>query len=378
MRVRLLKILDATIGLFLCWAGGWVLYWVRREASPHELVTADIRRILVIRPGGLGDMILVQPMLEKLHAKYPLASIDLVCERRNQEIMEFSRSAATVLTYDSRPFRLIGKLMAGRYDLAIDTEQFHYFSAVMALLSRAPFRIGYKINPGRNPIYTHLISYDLEGYEADEFLKLLRPLGISTSAEVKGCLKLPDVILPDDLETVLDEARSGSTGLLLIHVGSSSRYKTWDISNFAGLVRGLGKDRAIRIGLVGGRKDSPVAALVAQRSGLTDRISVMAGRLTLRQTARLLGEATLFVGGDSGLAHLAATYGVPSVVLFGPSDFRKWSREGQTSVVVRKEMACSPCFIFGYHKYCRSITCMESIGVRDVLDACRKLMSLGS
>jgi ADP-heptose:LPS heptosyltransferase len=100
---------------------------------------------------------------------------------------------------------------------------------------------------------------------------------------------------------------------------------------------------------------------------------VLAGRLTIEQTAKMISGAALFVGGDSGLAHLAAAYDIPAVVMFGPSDAEKWCRESETVAVVRKPMACSPCFIFGYHKYCRTIACMDQIDVDAVLAACRKV-----
>ncbi|MEI6169104.1 MAG: glycosyltransferase family 9 protein [bacterium] len=372
MSVRLLKLLDATVGLFLCWAGGRILYLLHREAAARECHAEGIKRILVIRPGGLGDMILLQPMLRKLHAACPGAQIDLICERRNEDILKLSKFPVNVFTYDAHPLRLLCRLWSGGYDVAIDSEQFHYFSAVMAGLSRAPIRIGYKINPGRNPIYTHLISYDMEGYEADEFVKLLALFGISGQGQVSGCLTVPDSQLPDEA-AVLIRKPVQNPPLILVHVGASMRYKTWAFSRFVNLVNGLCAEPEALVGLVGGRDDRALANRVAEQCGRPDRIRVLAGRLTISQTAEILSHAALFVGGDSGLAHLAAAFDVPAVVMFGPSDAGKWCRESQAVAVVRKPMACSPCFIFGYHKYCRTIACMEQVGVEEVLAACRKV-----
>jgi len=374
MSVRLIKILDATIGLFLCWAGGRLLYLLHCEAVTHEFRAEEIKRVLVIRPGGLGDMVLLQAMLKRLHDQYPHALIDLICERRNEEILKLSTFPVHVFPYDAHPLRLLRRLWDGGYDVTIDSEQFHYFSAVMALFSRASIRIGYKINPGRNPIYTHLITYDLEGYEADEFMKLLGPLGICGSAQVPGCLTIPDVRLPDDFAVLLAKIQKASQCLILIHVGASVRHKTWAFANFVALVQGLCRNEENIIGLVGGRGDRVLATKVAERCGRQDRVIMMAGKLTILQTAKLLSRAGLFVGGDSGLAHMATALDVPSVVMFGPSDAKKWCRESDTVAVVRKELACSPCFIFGYHKHCRTIACMNQVGVGEVLEACRKVI----
>lgn len=364
MRVRLLKILDVTVGFFLCWTTGYVLHLLRRNGpggGPGMPRPDAIRRILVIRPGGMGDMILLQPMLKSLRQHCPQAGIDLVCEKRNRDIPALAGESGRVILYDAHPFGFLGKLRREHYDVVIDTEQFHYFSAIMAILSRAPVRIGFKINPGRNTLYTHLVNYDLEGYEAGEFMRLLAPLGIKDEAVVKGCLALPG-------------RPQGRSKAVVIHVGASTRYKHWETGKFVDLVKRLaGTGGAARgpIILVGGRREARVAEEIARQAGLGDRVKVMAGSLTVPQTADLIGSASLFIGGDSGLSHLAAALGTPTVVLFGPSDHKKWGASGQGNVVVRTELPCAPCFIFGYHKFCHSIACMSGISVEHVMTAVR-------
>jgi len=133
-----------------------------------------------------------------------------------------------------------------------------------------------------------------------------------------------------------------------------------------------------RIGLLGAGREEAVARVIAEQAGLGERVVVLAGRKTLRQVAGLIGRARLFVGGDSGLAHLAVALDVPTVVMFGPSDARKWGVQGGRHAVVRKARACSPCFIFGYHKFCRSIACMADIEPEQVLEACRRVLGGGA
>lgn len=378
MRVRLLKILDATVGFFLCWMGGLLLHLLHRNPAPGRPLPAVIRTILVIRPGGMGDMILLQPALRSLRQHYPEAVIDVVCESRNRDIPPLAGAGVRLLLYDVNPVRTFARLLRGGYDIAIDTEQFHHFSAVMAMFSRAPVRIGFKINPGRNQIYTHLVNYDLEGYEAGEFMRLLHPLGIREEAAVQGCLAAPAEPLAEDLARV--------ERWLLIHAATTSRYKGWDAAKWAEVARriaegahafsGSGKEAGrarLIVGLVGGANDVGIAEAIAAQSGLGDGVRVLAGRLAFRQTAALIGRAELFVGLDSGLAHLAVASGTPTVVLFGPSDHKKWGVESDHNVVVRKALACSPCFIFGYHKFCHSIACMAEISAGDVLAAVGKL-----
>ncbi len=354
------------MGFFLCWTGGILLHLLRRNSAGRIPAPGDVRRILVIRPGGMGDMILLQPLLKSLRKHYPASDIDVVCEKRNRDIPVLAGDGVRLLLYDAHPLLTFARLLREPYGITIDTEQFHFFSAVMALLSRAPMRIGFKINPGRNQIYTHLVNYDLEGYEAGEFMRLLRPLGIQDEAVVPGCLTAPMEPLPADM--------AGVARMILIHAGTTNRYKRWDAGKWAEVARRISDLKSqisdgVTIGIIGGREDAAVARDIAAQSALGARVMVMAGRLTLRQTAALIGRAELFIGGDSGLAHLAVALGTPTVVLFGPSDHKKWGVETFRNVVVRKALACSPCFIFGYHKFCHSIACMSEITVDDVMAA---------
>lgn len=376
MRIRLLKILDATAGALLCWLGGWALHLSRSrtDGGPRASLSGlAVRRILVIRPGGMGDMILLQPMLKVLRRTYPGAFIDLVCERRNRDIPELAGASVETLLYDIQPLRTIRLLLRRRYDLAIDTEQFHNFSAVMAWVSGAPVRIGFKINPGRNPIYTHLVNYDLEGYEAGEFMRLLAPLGIHEKAVVEGCLAVDVRSTPSP--GPLAGVRSG---LILLHIGTSTRYKRWEMEKTGALVKQLitgplaGISNPV-VGLVGGRKDAGLARRIAALADQGDRVRIMAGELPLRETAALIAKSTLFIGGDSGLAHMAVALGTPTVVLFGPSDPLKWGVSSPHNAVVCKDLACAPCFIFGYHKRCHTIACMAGITVDEVVSACSKV-----
>jgi ADP-heptose:LPS heptosyltransferase len=131
-----------------------------------------------------------------------------------------------------------------------------------------------------------------------------------------------------------------------------------------------------RVAVRGAQHARPPSAVMEGAAPSAPRLSSLAGRTTLEELVAALGQAALFVGGDSGLAHLAVAVGTPTVVLFGPSDSRKWGARGSGHAVVRRELACAPCAMFGYHKLCRSIACMDGITVDAVAAAC--LDRLGS
>ena len=81
-RNALLKYLDATVGAAICRAAGRLNYWQHREIYLDHVPAEDVSRILVVRPGGMGDMLQLLHILDVLHETFPNADIDLVCEKR--------------------------------------------------------------------------------------------------------------------------------------------------------------------------------------------------------------------------------------------------------------------------------------------------------
>jgi ADP-heptose:LPS heptosyltransferase len=362
---RILKALDAGVGPLLC--------RILTRPKVHNVPLPDsVERILVLRPGGMGDMLLLMPMLDALRARYPAAVIDLLCERRNAEVVELAKRHATPLLYDQRPLRTLRHLRRHRYELAIDTEQFHHFSAVMAVMSGAPLRIGFKINPRRNPLYTHLVNYSLDGPETAQFLRLLEPLGIEAPEGDSAALTTRTLATPP----AEPPAEPPAPRYAVVHPGATTRYKQWPLQNFVDVALQLNGKSGLDIVFAGGRADGALAAHAA--ATLTSQgcsgVRVMTGR-PLAEVSELVRGATLFIGSDSGLAHLASATGTPTVVLFGPSDHKKWGVEDARHRVVCKPQPCAPCFIFGYHRPCREVQCMDRITVASVLASCSELLA---
>jgi ADP-heptose:LPS heptosyltransferase len=371
-RTALLRFADATIGSWLCWILGAVNHMTRGDTPTAPVATDKVKRILIIRPGGMGDMIILLPVIRLLKEKYPGSAIDIVCEKRNAGVLNLAGMAEQALIYDINPLGFLFHLRSRGYDVAVDTEQFHHFSAVFALLSKAPVRIGFKINPKRNPLYTHLINYAPDGPEGEQFMRLIEPLGVTnTCYDIEDALPaLKTEMTPDTREQVA--RASGSGGFAAMHTGSASRLKLWAPENYIKLAGRLQQERQLGVVLVGGRDEKRVNAGIAEGAG--NKAVSLAGGLDLEATAAVIKQARVFIGPDSGLAHLAVALGVPTVVLFGPSDHLKWGIEDHSHAVVRSDLPCAPCFIFGYHKPCRNIACMKQISAEAVSEAVGKVM----
>lgn len=370
-----MKVVDATAGELLCRLLAR-FYALKEEGTAPGLPDPNaVRRVLLIRPGGMGDMIVLLPTLSLLRQRFPSASIDIICETRNLGVLKLAGLEGAARPYDAQPVRLISRLMRTRYDLAIDTEQFHHFSAVFAALSRAPVRVGFKINPLRNPLYTHLVNYAPDGPEVEQFMRLLVPLGIQDgSPHLAGLLSHFRASLPASTERDLAAVAPGGA-FVVLHPGTSSRFKEWRPERFSELALRLYREHSLAAVVVGDRRDVPLGDRIsaACREGGCPVLSVQ-GKLNLEGTASVIKRARLFVGTDSGLGHLALALGRPTTILFGPSDALKWGQDDATHATVKADLPCSPCFIFGYHKPCRSVACMAQLTVESVMQACRRVL----
>jgi len=105
--------------------------------------------------------------------------------------------------------------------------------------------------------------------------------------------------------------------------------------------------------------------------------AVVARSLTLAQAAALLARSDLYLGNDSGISHLAAAVGVPTVALFGPTDARQWAPRGEVVRILRRNAECSPCDM-PVMKRCSHRKCLTSFHPTDVITELEKLAAMAT
>ncbi|HWU20210.1 MAG TPA: glycosyltransferase family 9 protein [Nocardioides sp.] len=126
---------------------------------------------------------------------------------------------------------------------------------------------------------------------------------------------------PDDV-ALLDPGASGRPGAAVVHVGAFYGCRQWPVERFARVVGALERD-GLEVVLTGSEAERNRAIAVAERAGMPeDRI--LAGRIGLREFASVIADARIVVSADTGAAHLASAYRVPSVIIFGPAPVEEW------------------------------------------------------
>lgn len=325
-----------------------------------------ISKILIIRPGGIGDAVLLASAINFLKKNYPDCHITILAERRNVGVFQLIPCVAKVLCYD-HPLEFI-QALCDRYDVVIDTEQWHHLSAAVARLVRAPVKIGFDTNERRR-MFTHGIRYDQSAYEADNFHALLKPLGTDYQRDNEiTFLSLP----LQSLFRVNKLLQHFSEELfVVIFPGASIPEKRWGVDQFRRVVEML-SIFGIKTVVVGGKEDRQQGEIIAGGGMALNLV----GLTSLSETAAVIQKSSLLISGDSGVLHIAVGLGVPTVSLFGPGNVKKWAPQGERDIVINKELQCSPCTTFGNTPPCLNDNrCMQDITVDEVVNAVTMLLT---
>jgi ADP-heptose:LPS heptosyltransferase len=259
------------------------------------------------------------------------------------------------------------------YDLVVDTEQYHYLSAVIAHLVKAPVKCGFDTR-GRGGLFTHRVHYDDQTYEVFSFLDLARAV---SGQEFGFDQEAPFFPVRD---TLLEKARARygiekGRGAIVVQPGASMIQKCWEPAKFLSLAR-WAADRGWRTILVGGPSEQQAAREIA--GGVPGgRALDLCGRIPLEETAAIVALCDLYVGSDTGVLHIAYGVGTPTVHLFGPGVLEKWAPRGSRYRAVSKKLPCSPCIRYNYVPPCPYDTeCMKMITVDEVIAAVAGLTGL--
>lgn len=360
-KINILKRLDLLFGASLV--------HVARLFVPARKDLSGVGRFLFIRPGGIGDAVLLIPAIKAVKNKYPDAHISVLAERRNSAVFSMCPDVKNVYNYD-RPKEL-WKVIRDKYDTVIDTEQWHRLSSVVARLTRAPILIGYATNE-REKLFTHPIAYSHEDYEVRSFLNLLSPL----IGEVSFDADIPFLSVPSGTTERVRPLLQPLSGrkIVTIFPGGSIPEKRWGAERFSEVVEMLA-EKGYGIVVIGGKEEIREGGEIS--SGLSGVID-LCGKLSLVETSAILKEAQLLITGDSGIMHIAYGLGVKTLSLFGPGIEKKWAPRGEKHLVINKTLDCGPCTKFGNTPKCKNNSeCMKRITVDEVYESSIELLEWG-
>ena len=324
-------------------------------------MTGRATSLYVRTPNWLGDTVMALPALAALRAGLPDARITVVGRwallLRGQGVadvaLDYPRTAAARR-------RLTRVLRADPPDMAVLLPN-SFEAALAAWRWGARRRIGFDTD-GRQPLLSDRPSLPSpRRHQVDEYLLLVESVGISASAAPPTFRAPADAAGEREVaELVASLAIAPGARLIGLHAGAAGgSAKQWEVAGFARLADRLAKSGLIPV-LLGGPEDSARAAGIA--AAARSAPASLVGRDRPALLPHLLARLSCLVSGDTGVAHLAAALGIPTVTLFGPTDPHRTAPRSPSGRVLAGPAPCAPCFLSTCpidHPCLRSVTARQ-------------------
>lgn len=374
--------------------------------------TADPQRILVVTLADLGDALLTIPALRALRDAYPTAQIDVLTTALGATTIRLAAVCDDLILFEKQRFNRVRglidrnnlryafglwrRLRHTRYDTCV---LLHHLTtrfgtakyAALTLASGAARRYG--LDNGRGWFLTDRVRDAGFGarHQSQYWLDVVGLLGAHTWPDAP--LMLDSVAEPTAI-SLPDEPPDRPWIALHAGSGAFAPARRWPLDRWAALADALIEDGAAIV-LVGGAEEADLRRSLLGAMRHAEHAIDLGGRTSIAELAAVLRRCALFVGNDSGLAHLASAAGTPTVTVFGPTDPRAWGpsrgtawqpvdqRENGVEILASQEhrsikaaIACSPCVYRGHAlgtpQGCPDRTCLNRITVEQTLALVRQ------
>ena len=338
---------------------------------------SQVRRILVVRLRSIGDTVLATPSLITLRRFLPTAQIDILLEDWVAPVLESFDAVDNVLSVgkDKKSrFEIAWRIRRSKYDVVFNLHG-GTTATFFVRASGAKYRVGLA-SYQYNFLYTHLAPSPLKFWQAEhthsaeQQLALLGFAGIPVEDKPKSRLVVSEKE-KEEIDLFLHVYGIDENEIALIHPAAAFDTKRWSTENFAKIIDYLAARNIFSVVIA-----APSEEQIIDEINEKTRI-VFHGftHLTLPEVKALASRAKIFIGNDSGIAHIAAAVETPSVVIFGSSNINHWRPwTNALNEIVYEKMPCQPCA--GY--FCKEFDepeCIKRISVESVVQAIEKVLA---
>jgi len=334
-------------------------------------------RIIVRGVNWVGDAIMSTPALAHLRASFPDAHITLLARpwvaaiyERNPHINELwiEDDTASMGAF----WKVVGRVRRAGFHIGVIFPN-AFRSALMMKMAGVGFRIGYN-RAQRWPLLSHAVPVDdelLHMHQVYYYLHLVETL----SGHKSGLPKMgmyPGEVEREEMKRLLAQlGLDRGQPLVGIAPGSiNSNAKRWLPERFAELADQLGRSAGAEILLLGSSAEQDVLDRVA--SLCTKKVHNLGGKVSLGQLIALMEKLQGLICNDAGAMHLAAALHIPTVAIFGPTDYTTTYPFSNVARIVREDLDCSPCML----RECpiKGHPCMTNIGIDKIAAAFKEVI----
>lgn len=327
-----------------------------------------ISNILIIKPGAIGDLLQLTPVIRALKTKYPSARISLlISSNTTASLFRHNPNVLETIVFDKKGehksfaalLKLRRRLRSKRYDMVINFQRSNLKAWLLASVA-FPCRL-LVYHKAKNRVVHAVINH----------LETVFPLGIDASdLDLELHTGVDDEEYAEKLFATNDFI---GKNVIALNPGASNRIKCWCTTKFAELGDRLINQLDARVIIVGGTEDRDLGDVIC--AGMHNAPLDLVGKVSLLQLGAVLKRCAALVSGDTGPMHLATAVKTPVVALFGAIDPKRTGPVGEGHLVIRhEEVECVPCVA----KECTNpsyLECMERISVDEVFNAVSEMLN---
>jgi heptosyltransferase I len=330
-----------------------------------------IENVLVIKIGGIGDTLLLIPILKAIKNTHEGVSLTVVCSKNNYEVLNRYQfidnlKILEIFKVITRPFyflEIIRDINIKKYDTVIDFEPWSRISAIVSFFIMTGYKIGFKTKGEfKHLVFDSAIRHSPLCHEIENYTSLVNAIGIQVAdTRIEFPINPSEEVSVEDL---LKRELSLCDNFILFHPWASGYrwyLREWGIENFISLAELLLRE-GYCIGITGSESDEPKARKIVK--AFLGNVFSFCGKFTLGQTAYLIKKSRLLITVNTGIMHLCAALNHPMIALHGPTNVLRWGPIGLSrGCNIVSNFDCAPCLNLGFEYRCNNGRCMNDISV---------------
>lgn len=354
-------------------------------AFKKKNVPKNPKKILIMRSGGIGDVLMSTPLVKAIKNHYKNAEITYFVGNWSKDVLKDNPNINQIFNYDDliiinlkifKILKLVKQIRKQKFDLCFNLEKSWHWG-MLSFLFKVPSRVGFN-RLGEGFANSLTVPFDGSKYELDYYLDLAKLVNIKVPTN-----NMEFYLTKQEKETAdnfIKKNKLKNKKIIGIAPGGADNpaqqafIKRWPLENYVKLIDRLTQENEnIFFILFGGNNDIETCNELIQKIKNKDKIISTAGTLSLKQSAALMKHCRLFLTHDAGPMHIAAAVKTKLIALFGPTPSKRFAPKN-SEIVELKNNKC-PCYdIYGsFRPYANK--CMKNITSEKVYSKIKSILS---
>jgi len=342
-----------------------------QESQLGKFNKSKVKKILVIKPAAIGDVLLATPVIENLRHNFPDAEINFLTQKFCKEVLkgnEFLSKALTYdLKYDSTSF-LIKHLTKQKYDLVIDLFG-NPRTAIVTYMIDVKYRVGYKFNWRRFAYNIKVTPRRKEVHNIEFNLDSLRRLGLEIITNKPRFVI--NAIHKEFADTFFEKNGLLNKNIIGFNPHGTWKTKVWYPEKFIELGKMLSEKNHILI-FWGDESEKADAEKIANAIGNN---ALLIPETDIKYMGALILKCGVFVTNDTGPMHISWVLGANTVAIYGPTIPELQGPINNNSIIVRNNsLSCLGCNLTKIEDCPNEHKCMRDLSVTEVYNSILKFL----